>query len=572
MKQPILIIALGVITGILGELYLNIVPFVFLIIIFILILLKILNLKFHQHFIHFIIKSNILLLFSLSAFISSLYLGYCNQQYEKVYHQFEDKEIIATIISNKKETEYRENYTIKLENSHYQFLLRIPKNNKINLKYGDKIKIDGEYSVPESARNYGGFDYRQYLKTQKIYGIFDGKKVEKLKENNLSKIELLSNKIRQDIIENSSKMLPKDTKELFLGILIGYDDNLQEDIQESFRKSSLSHLLAVSGAHISYIIMGCTYLLSRLKIPKKLRNILIIFFLYFFMFLTSFSASVVRASIMGIIMLISFLVYRRYNIQTAMSITILFILVDNPYKILDIGLLLSYFATIGILIFSHLKKNNLESENRISLRIKSYLKEMILITVFANVFVMPIVLYTFNTISLNFILSNLVAGMLIGPITIGGFILILLSFINIKFAYIVAIPYNLLLKILIASTNIVSKIPYVTEIILPTPSIFFIILYYFTLFLLIIYYLLNKNYRNRYIVKKIINKVKRIGEQLKRRKRDVFFVVIFFFIVILVILLIPKDLKIYFIDVGQGDSTLIITPMNKKILIDSGGQ
>ena len=57
-----------------------------------------------------------------------------------------------------------------------------------------------------------------------------------------------------------NKILPADTSQLFLGILIGYDDNLSENIQESFRKSSLMHLLAVSGAHISYIILGLGYL------------------------------------------------------------------------------------------------------------------------------------------------------------------------------------------------------------------------------------------------------------------------------------------------------------------------
>ena len=576
MKKTILIIALGWILGIIGGLYNHIVPFIFLGIILLIVILKILNIKYSSHFLKLInlwIKNNVLLIFLTAAFIASLHFIIQNNQYEAVYHQFSSTEIIATVVSNKRETEYQEVYTIKLEEyNHIQLVLRVAKSKKINLKYGDKIKINGQYQVPESARNYGGFDYKEYLKTQKVYGIFEAEKIERLKENNLSYIALLSNRVKQKIITNINKILPNETKELFLGILIGYDDYLQEEIQESFRKSSLSHLLAVSGAHITYIMIGFTYLLSKLKIPKKVRNIFIIAFLYFFMYLTSFSASVVRASIMGIMGLFSLLVCRRYDIKTAMSVSLLLILIDNPYKILDLGLLLSYFATIGILVFVYIRKEEKkDSKESILIRAKDYLKDLVLITIFANIFVMPIILYSFNTISFSFILSNLIASILIGPITIGGFLLIIFSFIHIKLAYVIAIPYNLLLQILIHSTKLVSQMPY-SEILLPTPSLFIICIYYFLLFLYLFYKLLKKSFYHHYMVKKIVGYVKNTLFFLRKKRYIILFFTIFIFSIFLFFKTIPKDLKIYFIDVGQGDSTLIITPTNKKILIDSGGQ
>ena len=576
MKKTILIIALGWILGIIGGLYNHIVPFIFLGIILLIVILKILNIKYSSHFLKLInlwIKNNVLLIFLTAAFIASLHFIIQNNQYEAVYHQFSSTEIIATVVSNKRETEYQEVYTIKLEEyNHIQLVLRVAKSKKINLKYGDKIKINGQYQVPESARNYGGFDYKEYLKTQKVYGIFEAEKIERLKENNLSYIALLSNRVKQKIITNINKILPNETKELFLGILIGYDDYLQEEIQESFRKSSLSHLLAVSGAHITYIMIGFTYLLSKLKIPKKVRNIFIIAFLYFFMYLTSFSASVVRASIMGIMGLFSLLVCRRYDIKTAMSVSLLLTLIDNPYKILDLGLLLSYFATIGILVFVYIRKEEKkDSKESILIRAKDYLKDLVLITIFANIFVMPIILYSFNTISFSFILSNLIASILIGPITIGGFLLIIFSFIHIKLAYVIAIPYNLLLQILIHSTKLVSQMPY-SEILLPTPSLFIICIYYFLLFLFLFYKLLKKSFYHHYMVKKIVGYVKNTLFFLRKKRYIILFFTIFIFSIFLFFKTIPKDLKIYFIDVGQGDSTLIITPTNKKILIDSGGQ
>ena len=153
--------------------------------------------------------------------------------------------------------------------------------------------------------------------------------------------------------------------------------------------------------------------------------------LMFFMYITDFSSSGVRASAMGIILLISLILFRKNDIQTTISISILIILIENPYKILDIGLLLSYFATIGIICFSKLKRS-IKPELTLKQKVLEYIKEMALITMFANIFVIPIIMYNFNTFSLTLVISNVIAGILIGPITIGGFILIVLSFISLK--------------------------------------------------------------------------------------------------------------------------------------------
>ncbi len=577
LQRPIFIITLGFIIGIIGGLYFNIVPFIFLLMSVLVIVLKMTKIKNSNYIlkiIYIFIKNNTLLLLLLSSFLSSLYIINYNNKYKSVYNYFSSKEITGTIISNNNETEYNDIYIIKLdEYKGINFLLRIEKSKNIILKYGDKIKVWGEYKVPEISRNYGGFNYREFLKTQKVYGIYEVNNVDIIKNNNLSKIAILSNKVKQKIIININNVLPKETKELFLGILIGYDDNLQEDIVESFKKSSLSHLLAVSGAHVTYIIIGLTYLLSKLKILKSTRNYTITLFLIFFMYITSFTPSVVRAVVMGIVSLMAFLFRRKYDLKSSMSLSILIILIDNPYKILDIGFLLSYFATIGIILFVCIpKKSNREKDNTLSIKILNYIEDLISITIFANIFVIPIILYYFNTISINFIVSNLVAGILIGPITILGFILIFVSFIHIKLAYIMAIPYNLLLVTLINTTQLVSEFP-LSEIILPTPSVFSVLIYYILLFNILFYKILKNNYSNRYLFKKLIKFIKHFQSCVRENKKNIILSVIICILVTIVIsMFIPYSLKIYFIDVGQGDSTLIITPSNKKILIDSGGQ
>lgn len=572
MKRPIYIITLGFITGIIWGLYFNIVSYVFFAVIILLIALKIIDNKFNykiSRIIKIIFKKSTIITFSVSILVAFIYVLIINNTYNNVYSKLKNKEFVATIISDKKESEYSTTYLIKVEELKAKFLIRIPKQYNKNLKYGDKIKFSGEYIMPETARNYKGFNYRKYLKTQGIYGILKTNKIEIIKHNNLGKISLFAYKVKHKIIDNIQKILPQDTKDLFLGILIGYDNELDESIKESFKISSLSHLLAVSGAHIACIISGFSIIFKFVKINKKLSNILIILFLIFFMYITDFTSSVVRAVIMGSLVLLQIILYKKQDIKTSMSFSILLILIFNPYKLLDMGLILSYSATIGIVIVVKIRTlyKYTSKENN---KIVDYLMENILITVSANIIVIPIMMYNFNTVSLSFIVSNLIAGILMEPITLGGMLLIIMSFINLKVAYIISVPYNILLKLLIFTSDFVSKFPF-SQIIVPTPNLFFIVLYYILLYIVFYYIYITQKYNNRFIIKKIIFIYTKIFNYIKKNLK-VFFVLILIAIVgILILKTIPKNLKIYFIDVGQGDSTLILTPTNKKILIDGGG-
>ena len=331
-------------------LYLNIAPFIFLNLIFINLAIKIVHIKDRNKYfkiLNIFIKNNMILVFLISSLLSSIYITYCNKKFEKVYKNFNRTEIIAIVISNKKENDYTDSYEIKLEADKYiKFILRVSKSKNEELKYADKIKVKGQYIVPDQSRNYGGFNYKEYLRTEGIYGIFEADKVEVLHHNNLNIIEISTNNLKQKIINNINKILPGNTKDLFLGILMGYDDSISEEIEESFRKSSLTHLLAVSGSHIVYIITGLAISLRLLKVPKKGANIITIIFLILFMYIVDFTPSVVRASIMAIMLLFSSIFYKKNDLLTTFSLSILLILIENPYKILNIGLLLSHLATI----------------------------------------------------------------------------------------------------------------------------------------------------------------------------------------------------------------------------------
>ena len=260
-----------------------IISIVFMILIF---LRYFFSAKRKKRLIHFIIrKRKIILIVFISFIISNIYFNLINNQYEKIYKKI-PKELMVTanIVSDAKETEYYYSYEAEIQNKKY--IIYVKKSEKQNIEYGMLVKIKGEYTQPLENTNYKGFNYKEYLKTKKIYGSIKVENIEIVKENNVNFILKLSNSVRNKIIQVARSMLPNETQELLVGILIGERNGIEEEIKKDFSKSSLSHILAISGSHISYIILGVSFLLQKSKIPKKGTYIITIVILIFFMFIT----------------------------------------------------------------------------------------------------------------------------------------------------------------------------------------------------------------------------------------------------------------------------------------------
>ncbi len=501
----------------------------------------------------------------LVALIGNTQVLYLKNKYLEIYK--DDKSIIsatAVVIKGPSEGEYNYKYTVKARTGKYKnkkFIVYINKKNKKLLEYGDLIKIKGEYSAPEVARNYKGFDYSQYLKTLNIYGTIKVEESKIINKNQLSPILISINNIKEKMIDNANRNMPKRTANLLLGILIGERDNIQEDIIESFRTANLSHILAVSGAHTSYIILGITYLISKSKTPKRIGYIITIINLLIFIIITGASYSVVRACIMAIVVIGAKICYRKENFFTSICISLIIILIQNPFAINDIGLKLSFMGTAGIVIFNKSITNFF-----IKLKIKQKIAEALSVTFSAQLMIMPITILNFNTISLTFFISNILASPLLGIIIIFGFISIFISSILNPISKILFLILHIFLELLILVSKVTEKIPG-SSILVKTPNILFAIVYYILILFFNYFFVIKQNPTRRFH-KKIIKII-----TIKNIKNAFKVIAVVFLIILLltrIVRIINPTLKIYFIDVGQGDSTLIVTPKNKKILIDGG--
>ena len=267
------------------------------------------------------------------------------------------------------------------------------------------------------------------------------------------------------------------------------------------------------------------------------------------MLLTGCTSSVNRACIMAILMLIAELLYRKSDVYNNLAISALILLIINPYSLLDIGFQLSYMGTIGI-VFLHDKIGNFIKINN---KIVKYFFEMIAVTTCANLAIIPIMMFHFNTISLTFYFSNIIVGPILGIVVIIGFIMFFISLIFTPISSLIAIVLNLMLKFIIKIAEITANMPF-SKITIITPSFFFIIVWY--LIIISISYKQKVKifyHKNNKLIKKIVS------------------CILIIVLIVNLIIKVDKKLEIHFVDVGQGDACLIITPLNKKILIDGGG-
>lgn len=534
MKRPLLIVTISYILGIIIGVY-------FKQSILLILLAGITGSAFWK-----IIKKKKIIIIAIcivTCLLSFLQINNLNNKYNKMYKlDDENIAITGTVCSQIKETDYKYSVNIELENKLKLTVYIDKKGNVSKLEYGNKISVTGTYKKPTEKRNYKGYDYMKYLKTKKICGslMVDGR-VKLIKTKNINLIFAIINKLSLIFKQNLKKLLPKQEAELEQGILLGDTSDIESEIKDDFRECNLSHMLAVSGAHLSYLVLGINTVLSKKAFGIRRRKILSIIFILIFMVIVNMSPSVVRAGISTIIAIFATLIYRKQDTYTTISIALLLTLLNNPFAIFDVGLQLSYLATLSIIIF-YSKFTQKQFNNKV----KKYLYESAMLTLSANILILPITIYEFNTIPINSIISNLLAGPLLGICIILGMFTVILSTVCFPVSKLIAFPLQIILKILIKIIELISKIPFGNYTV-KTPWFIVVFLTYAIIAALI---------HNKKGITKILTMVT---------------LIIFVVMQVCTFINIDGKLKIYFIDVGQGDSMLVKTVRGKNILIDGGG-
>ena len=274
-------------------------------------------------------------------------------------------------------------------------------------KFGDELVVVGALKIPQNFVE--DFDYITYLKKQNIRTVMSFPKInkegdlrlgffEKAKVELYKKIFRLKNKFELTI----NKSVSEPNASFINGILLGSRQNIPEETKEAFNKTGTTHILAISGYNIMIIswavLAGLVYFFKRRTAFWLSVAIIILFTI-----LTGASASVVRASIMGLLLLFANGYGRLYDAKNSIILAGTAMVYINPFALVfDIGFQLSFLAVMGLLYIYPFLNNKFHKIPELW-----KLKELTLMTISAQIAVAPLLIYYFNQFSFFSLPANI---------------------------------------------------------------------------------------------------------------------------------------------------------------------
>ncbi len=256
-----------------------------------------------------------------------------------------------------------------------------------NIKTGDIIKVVGK-NKPLSNMKFEDFYYGRYLKSTGIENYCNMYKYKKIGIN--KKYELIGN-IRRYIRE-TNRYLYKDKSDFLNSMLIGEKELIKDEDKRMFSRTGISHIIAISGLHVSILCAFIGFLGRRINITFNM--IILNLVLYLYIYIAGGSPSIIRAVLSSVFSNIAFFIDRRKDGVTTLMIIASAMIIYNPFILYNISFQLSFLATFSIVYFYPI------INKKIKLSIVS-------ITIAANIMTMPIIIYNFKGISLLSLISNI---------------------------------------------------------------------------------------------------------------------------------------------------------------------
>lgn len=418
-----------------------------------------------------------------------------------------------------------------------------------NLNIGNTYKIEGKLRMPFKASNPSQFDYGKYLRNFNTYTVFYADNSQcKLVDSKLTpKWKFLQglNNVRNRIISTHSLYLKSPNLEILGGIVFGDDAVAPPDyIKDSFRNSGLLHILAASGMNVAFIYGFWYFILHRLKVPIKFIIVSGMTVIILYTLMTGLGASVVRAALMLLFVLAGKLIDRDSHSISLLAFVASLMLLYNPAYINDVSFQLSFIVTFGLLTTANIILSKLRES-----KIPDWLSAELLIPIVSQLWVTPLQMFYFNSISTYSVLANISIMPFLSVISFGGFVSSLISIITPISKY-VCMVFDFILKYclnaLVAISNFYSGLP--NSLFETThPSVIQVFLYYI---LLLLVTLLFKSGLNKKIIS--ISVILTVG------------------LVMSTISIPGKNAEIIAFDVQNADAFLIKTPKNKYFMIDTG--
>ncbi len=423
-------------------------------------------------------KNKFILLFSgifLFLFLGIWRLDISLQYFEKLPEIKKSISVPAKVIKEPTTDKYRQRVVVSVRRKDFLTALNEPQKNIFfkhqsvrlllmvplhqNLSLGEKISLKCLPAIPQNISNSenNNFDYKKYLEKENISYLCKKPLFKKIPTTEKTLLKTIFT-FRKKLIRNINQSIPFPESVLAEGLLFGGSNNLPTELKDAFSRTGMTHIVAVSGYNVTII---ATYLMTIgifLGLWRKQAFYLSALGIFIFVAMIGFPGSAVRAGIMGVLILWAIKNSRLANADNALLLAGNIMLLSNPLLLRwDIGFQLSFLATLGIIKTSPFWQKYISSGNNLAM-----FKEIFFMTVSAQLFVLPIIVFNFHTISP----ISLPANFLILPIIPLTMLFVLLTaFLKIFFAPI-SLPFAWLAYWLlfyeIKVIEILSKLPSTT--------------------------------------------------------------------------------------------------------------
>lgn len=431
--------------------------------------------------------------------------------------------------------------------------------------YGRKISCTGSFEAFEGELNPGQFDANAYYKNEGYTGILDAKDIRIVKEEESFSPDIYLHRLNLAISEKYKKILGDKNAGSLSAMVLGDKRGLDEEIKELYQENSISHLLSISGLHIS-LLGGAVFLfLRRLKVSFRFPLITSSIILIIYGAFTGFSVSTSRAVVMMSVLFISFVIGKSYDLPSGLALAALILIVMNHRVIYQSGFLLSFFAVIGIFYIMpellYIFKVDIYHKKGI---IKGL--HLLLASIISSISILlatlPIILNNFYEVSLTGIILNIIVIPLMSLVVItgllGGFVALVSEILG---SFILGITHYIL-NLYTLFCRLGDRLTFL-RLIIGKPDKWQIVLYY--LILVIVFYLLALKRRE--------NKLRSLKNNLSKEyntSKRIVVTGLMTFTSFLIIAYKPREFSINMLDIGQGDCFVVNDGNNDIYISDCG--
>ena len=338
--------------------------------------------------------------------------------------------------------------------------------------YGDEVMVSGKLVTPFEDEE---FSYKDYLAKDNIFSNVSFAKVEFLQANKASSIKAALLDFKQKFADNLSLVVAEPQNSLLLGLLVGARRSIPADLLDQFRITGVTHIIAISGFNISIITRLLGGFIQR-TLGIKASMIISLLVVSGFVVITGAQASVVRAAIMGILVVVALNIGRSSVMFNVLILTAAVMVLFNP-KILffDVGFQLSFLATAGLLAFADKLEEVLYKVPKIF-----EIRTTLAATISAQIFVLPLLIYYFDEISIISLVVNVLILPIIPWAMFFGFVAGALALFFLPLSYLAAWIAWAFLTYQIKVVELFAKVPY-AAVSIKNISIAWIFTYYLIL-------------------------------------------------------------------------------------------